>query len=102
MQKTPFEPVKDVFGRTIVSAPTDETQVSFSKVDALLVLIGEYMVDEEMGMTPEEWAGYCIVTDMSSIGDFCIEPEHLASLSAKVGFPVQDEDLVYEVARRMA
>jgi hypothetical protein len=42
------------------------------------------------------------VSDLSTLGDFCLEDEELAELSQEVGFNVHHEDYIKDIAMRMS
>lgn len=98
-------------------APQDNVDVYDKEVRLLLIVIGAYMVDE--GGDPAEWAKHCCVSDMSKVGDFMpfdffrspaeearennlrLREGNLKEISQKLGFTVDSQDYVWEVAAKM-
>lgn len=64
-------------------------------VSALLKLIAKYMGWNDDG-------AHVFVSDMSTLGDFCLEDEEIADLSQELGFNVHHEDLIKDIAMRMS
>lgn len=42
-----------------------------------------------------------LVTDLSTIGDFGLDDDEHIAASAKLGVTLSDDDLIYEIARRL-
>ena len=66
-------------------------------------MIAPFMTDE---MTPSDWAATCFITDLSSVGDFLRSDEEateadIRTLSQKVGFPVERDTLLCDIAATM-
>jgi hypothetical protein len=82
--------------------PTPQTYVTMYKkeVHDLLVVIGKHMSDD-----PDSWADHCLVTDGSQLGDFFSRDAGdlaiIKEVGGKVGFPVNRQMYIYEVAARM-
>ena len=89
----------------IVFASQTQVKVYDKEVQALLTVIGSYMVDDDGD--PAEWAAHCCVSDLSKIGDFMpfefnssseenanrrVRQENLAEIGQKLGFSVSGQD----------
>lgn len=42
-----------------------------------------------------------LVTDLSTVGDFCLEDDERSAASARLGVVLSDADYIYEVAQRL-
>ena len=85
---------KDVFGNNIFMAEADAIKSQQENVNRLLLLIGEYM----------GWDGdisHVFVSDLTTLGDFCLEDEELSELAEKLGFAVEPQEYLHDIALRM-
>ena len=86
----------------IVSAPQDLVKTYDKECRNLLILIALFLgVDN-----PQKWAYSCFITDQSCIGDFFgtadeETPAMLKTLSEELGFPVERESYLCEIAAKM-
>lgn len=73
-------------GKKIVAAPQTDTIKYGREMACILDAIGH----------PEAF-----VTDMSSIGDFCLDEPEIKQLTIDFGFEVKESDLLIEIAKQL-
>lgn len=78
-----------------VPAPSDGIGKYSKQVSALIKLLSKYMGWDDEGE-------HVYVSDLSTLGDFCLEDEELVQLSQEVGFNVHHEDYIKDIAMRMS
>jgi len=65
-------------------------------VDQIRKAIDEVCESEEIGMAETAW-----ISDESRICDFPLEKPELAKLREVLGVPVEENDYIYEIAKRL-
>lgn len=90
------EIAKDPLGRSIHMPPMEKVDANWENMERLLRLIA----------IPMEWdedaLAQVFVSDMSPLGHFCLEEEARVQLCKELGFDVNDEDLLVEIAAKMS
>ena len=84
-------------GYTVEFAPDKLVEQYAHEMYQLLLLIGEFMDPDD----PKGWAEYCMVTDMSTLGDFTRDKKDVAGLSEKLGFTVERKMYLHEICALM-
>lgn len=103
MIRRPDGPLINAKGESFIAAQQDHIARYQIECHRLLALIGEHIADDG---DPDAWAHECFVTDESRLGDFFYMFDGDKSipaeiLSGKLGFRVERDELMYEIAARM-
>lgn len=67
------------------------------QVSQILLAVGKWMSEDA-----DDWANGAFVSDMSSFGDFDLDDDELALVSAEIGIGIKKDDYIFAVAARMA
>lgn len=96
MTKPDFSNIKK-----IEFAPSMEIERRQKAVDGLMRIIATTIFGCDEGEDADDWLRHCLVTDLSTIGDFAHHDGDLEKLDEALGFQVTGHDYIYEVAMRL-
>jgi hypothetical protein len=85
---------KDVFGNSIFMAKENKIAKERTNCDRLLLMVGKYM----------GWKGdisHVFVSDLSTMGDFCLKESQLAAIAKQLGFKISNADYLHKIASKM-
>jgi nitrous oxide reductase accessory protein NosL len=82
---------------TIKLAETEKAESCETEMTRLLELIGAFMEPSD----PRGWASHCWVSDMSCLSDFDPNQADMQQIRAALGFDVNRNDYLVDIAKRM-
>lgn len=83
-------------------ADSDYVEANKKNVAALMVMVGKYMdPDPEWQQTFATFAQSVFVSDESTLRDFNLEDADMKALGDDLGFPVNNDDCIFQIAAKM-